>query len=166
MLRSSYLKRKGNLFYIRLVFSHMLNHTAEYVLRIAVYLTEHRDRGPVKASELATALSIPQNYLSKILHQLARDGLLVSLRGRAGGFRLARAPEHITLAEMVRGFDSVGEGRRCLLGKSECSDLTPCAAHDRWRELAAGHARFFHETTLAMLTGPARHHKTAATAEG
>lgn len=140
----------------------MLNQTAEYALRTAVYLTEHRDQTPLKASELAAALEIPQNYLSKILHQLARDGLLISLRGKAGGFRLARAPEHITLADIVRGFDSVGEGRRCLLGKPECMDLTPCAAHEHWRDLAAGHARFFHQTTLAMLVSSDRQQSAVA----
>ncbi len=129
----------------------MLNQTAEYALRTAVYLTEHRERGAVIASELATQLAIPSNYLSKILHQLARDGLLISQRGKAGGFRLARAPERITLAEVIEGFDPVGERRRCLLGKTMCSDRSPCAAHERWRDHSARHASFFHETTLAML---------------
>ncbi|MBP6771716.1 MAG: Rrf2 family transcriptional regulator [Gemmatimonadaceae bacterium] len=144
----------------------MLNQTAEYALRTAVYLTEHRDRGPLKASELATELSISQNYLSKVLHQLARDGLLISLRGKAGGFRLGRAPEQITLADVVRGFDSVGEGRRCLLGKVACTDLAPCPAHEHWRDLAAGHAKFFHETTLAMLVMHPRQHATAPPTDG
>ncbi len=134
----------------------MLNQTAEYALRTAVYLTEHREQGPVIASELATQLGIPSNYLSKILHQLAKDGLLISQRGRAGGFRLARVPERITLAEVIENFDPVGERRRCLLGKTVCGDRSPCPAHDRWRDHSAGHARFFHETTLAMLVPTAR----------
>ena len=129
----------------------MLNQTAEYALRTAVYLAEQRDRGPVAAGELASQLGIPQNYLSKILHQLARDGLLVSQRGKTGGFRLARNPELITLAQVVAGFDPVDARRGCLLGRPVCSDRTPCQAHDRWKEFSVGYASFFHQTTLAML---------------
>ena len=129
----------------------MLNQTAEYALRTAVYLAEQGERGPVVASEMAVALSIPSNYLSKILHQLARDGVLTSQRGKSGGFRLARAPEQITLTQVIAAFDPIDEKRRCLLGRTVCSDRTPCPAHERWREHAAGYAKFFHETTLAMV---------------
>ena len=129
----------------------MLNQTAEYALRTAVYLSEQRERGPVAAGELASRLDIPQNYLSKILHQLARDGLLVSQRGKTGGFRLARNPEQITLAQVVAGFDPVDARRGCLLGRPVCSDRSPCQAHDRWKEFSSGYTSFFHQTTLAML---------------
>lgn len=129
----------------------MLNQTAEYALRTAVYLTEQWEHGPVIASDLAAKLDIPANYLSKILHQLAKDGLLTSQRGKLGGFKLARPPEEITLTEVIAAFDPVDEQRRCLLGRPVCSDRTPCRAHNRWREHAAGFAKFFHETTLAML---------------
>ena len=50
----------------------MLNQTAQHALRAAVYLAEERERGHVVASELAAQFGIPSNYLSKILHQLAR----------------------------------------------------------------------------------------------
>ncbi|MBI2796571.1 MAG: Rrf2 family transcriptional regulator [Gemmatimonadetes bacterium] len=130
----------------------MLNQTAEYALRTAVYLAEHGGAGPVAAGELASQLDIPQNYLSKILHQLARDGLLVSQRGKTGGFRLARVPSQITLAQIVAGFDPVDARRGCLLGRPVCSDRTACQAHDRWKEFSVGYSSFFHHTTLAMLT--------------
>ena len=129
----------------------MLNLTAEYALRTAVFLTERREQGPVVASELATSLGIPANYLSKILHQLAKDGLLTSQRGKAGGFHLAKPPEEIRLVEVIAAFDPMDAERRCLLGRSACSDRNPCRAHDRWREHAVGLAKFFNETTLAML---------------
>lgn len=132
----------------------MLNQTAEYALRTAVLLAEQGASGSVPAAELAAQLDIPPNYLSKILHQLARDGLLVSQRGKTGGFRLARAPEQISLAQVVAGFDPVDARRGCLLGRPVCSDRTPCQAHHRWKEFSTGYSSFFHETTLAMLAQP------------
>ena len=129
----------------------MLSQTAEYALRAVLHLAQHADARPIRVHEMADALQIPQNYLSKILHQLARHGVLVSLRGKAGGFRLARAPDAVALTTIITPFDRVDERRRCLLGRPQCSDRTACAAHTRWKEVADTVAEFFRETTVADL---------------
>ena len=133
----------------------MLNQTAEYALRTAVYLAEHEGEGVVRSAKLATALGIPSNYLSKILHQLAKEEVLTSQRGKSGGFRLARDAGDITLADVVRPFDAVDARRSCLLGRHVCSDRTPCEAHRSWKDVSTRLASFFHETTLASLAGSA-----------
>lgn len=133
----------------------MLNQTAEYALRTAVLLAEHEaDDEAMRAADLAAALGIPANYLSKILHQLAREGLLESQRGKAGGFRLARPASRIRLAEVVGPFDEVDTRRGCLLGRPVCSDATPCQAHEKWKAIGASLADFFRNTTLAALVSP------------
>jgi Rrf2 family protein len=105
----------------------------------------------VRVGEMAASLRIPQNYLSKILHQLARHGVLVSLRGKAGGFQLAVSADRLALSTIIQPFDRVDERRRCLLGRPQCSDRTACAAHTRWKEVADTVAQFFRETTVADL---------------
>ena len=67
----------------------VLSQTAEYALRAVLTIAEEPGGQPVGAYRLADALGIPQNYLSKTLHQLARAGILDSTRGKLGGFRLA-----------------------------------------------------------------------------
>jgi Rrf2 family transcriptional regulator, iron-sulfur cluster assembly transcription factor len=129
----------------------MLNQTAEYALRTVVLLAQQDPESLVSVGELADALGIPQNYLSKILHQLTRAGVLSSQRGRSGGFRLARPASAIPLAEVIAPFDPVSGERTCLLGRTACSDHRPCAAHDRWKSVGAAVTRFFHETTVEML---------------
>lgn len=133
----------------------MLNQTAEYALRTAVLLAEHQE-APValRAADLAAQLGIPANYLSKILHQLARDGVLESQRGKAGGFRLARPAARIRLAEVVRPFDEIDTRRTCLLGRAVCSDAAPCQAHARWKAIGTSLAEFFGHTTLAEMLEP------------
>lgn len=128
----------------------MLSQTAEYALRAVLYVAQHGDRR-VQVSEMAGALRIPRNYLSKIVHTLARARVLESTRGKAGGFRLASAPNRLYVVEVVAPFDRVEETRRCLLGRPQCSDRTACAAHTRWKEVAERVARFFRETTVAEL---------------
>jgi Rrf2 family protein len=129
----------------------MLNQTAEYALRTAVFLAEQPPGSSWRAADLADRLGIPANYLSKILHQLARDGVLDSQRGRAGGFRLGKPAARVRLTDVVSPFDTVESRRGCLLGRPVCSDATPCQAHDRWKAIGASLADFFRTTTLASL---------------
>lgn len=129
----------------------MISQTAEYALRAVLYLAQHGDARPVRVGEMAESLRIPRNYLAKILHQLARHDVLVSLRGKAGGFRLAGSADELPLSTIITPFDRVDERRRCLLGRPQCSDRTACAAHTRWKEVADTVAEFFRETTVADL---------------
>ena len=129
----------------------MISQTAEYALRAILYLAQHGAERPVRVNEMAEALRIPRNYLSKILHQLTRHHVVVSLRGKAGGFRLASDPSELPLSVVVTPFDRVDERRRCLLGRPQCSDRTACAAHTRWKDVADTVAQFFRDTNVADL---------------
>lgn len=134
----------------------MLTRTGGYALHAALAIADMgRDGRAVRASEIAASLGIPSNYLSKILRSLAQDGVLASERGRTGGFRLARAPEKITLLEVVAGFDDLGRERQCLLGRGTCSDVGGCPAHKEWRAASAPAFHFFETRTLAdLMVGP------------
>lgn len=126
----------------------ILSQTAVYALRAMLHLAERPDDLPVRVDDIASALDVPRNYLSKILHVLARQGLLKSTRGPGGGFRLARSPGRTTLLEVAGHFDDM-DGERCLLGRPECRDDDPCPAHGQWKEVAAGLHAFFRNTTIA-----------------
>ena len=130
----------------------MLSQTARYALRAAVFIAERDRLSPMPVKEMAESLDIPRNYLSKILHRMAQVGLLTSTRGRGGGFRLSRAPDLVTLGEVIACLEpaDANEGR-CLLGRPECSDEDPCTAHQRWCTLRIEIDRFFEQTTLADL---------------
>jgi len=129
----------------------MISQTAEYALRAILYLAQYGAERPVRVNEMAESLRIPRNYLSKILHQLTRHRVVVSLRGKAGGFRLAGNPGALLLSAVITPFDRVDERRRCLLGRPQCSDRTACAAHTRWKDVADTVAQFFRDTTVADL---------------
>lgn len=129
----------------------ILSQTAEYALRAVVLLAQRGSDEPARVGELADALGIPQNYLSKTLNALARTRVLTSMRGKGGGFRLARPASEITLLEVIDPFDHFSTGRSCLMGKGECSDTDSCAAHATWKEVASKVISFFAKTTLADL---------------
>ena len=129
----------------------MLSSTAAYALRAVLYVAGTEAGGPVRVGEAAQALGLPQNYLAKVLHELARSGLLRSTRGKYGGFRLARSPADIALHSVSERFDGITTRRTCLLGRGDCSDRHPCLAHARWRAIGEDTARFFRETTVGQL---------------
>ena len=126
----------------------MLSGTAEYALRAVVCLARRPNHAPVRASDLAASVSVPRNYLGKVLHDLVRAGILKSTRGKNGGFQLAVDPGDLTLLQIVSLFDQIGERRRCLLGRPECSESDPCPVHHRWKECADHVQRFFTDTTV------------------
>ena len=136
----------------------ILSQTAQYAVRAIIYLSEHESEAPLRVDDIAGGLDVPRNYLSKILHVLARAGLLTSTRGPRGGFELARAAESLPLAEVVEHFDHTPDERQCLLGRESCSDRKPCHAHGRWKEVAVAVRSFLDETSIAELIedhGPA-----------
>ncbi|MEO8029727.1 MAG: Rrf2 family transcriptional regulator [Gemmatimonadota bacterium] len=129
----------------------MLSQSAEYAIRLAVELARMRDEQLVGANVLARRLTLPPGYCAKILQTLARQGILVSTRGKRGGFRLARSAADIGLSEIVAPFFDLTPGRRCLIGPHACSDKAVCAVHTSWKAVGADLAAFFRNTTLAML---------------
>ena len=138
----------------------MLSQTTEYALAAAVHLAGKGGCGPVRVDDIAEELGVPRNYLSKILHALARVGVLNSTRGPGGGFELAHDPADITLSDLVHPFEPglIGSNGDCLLGRERCRDDDPCAAHARWKDVRVAINSFFSDTTLGdlALTKPAK----------
>jgi Rrf2 family protein len=130
----------------------VLSHTAEYALRAVLYIAQHEtDTELVRSDVVADALDVPRNYLSKILHTLAREGVLLSSRGPTGGFRLARKPDAMPILHVVRAFDPLEGPRTCILGRPRCSDRNPCPAHGRWKSISDQVADFFRKTSVGDL---------------
>jgi Rrf2 family iron-sulfur cluster assembly transcriptional regulator len=130
----------------------ILSQTAVYALRATLCLAGHGPSARVRVDDIAAELAVPRNYLSKILHGLARAGVLVSSRGPGGGFELARPARELTLADVVEPFDELPEETGCLLGRTACSDRDPCAAHERWKGVSLSVKKFFRDTSIADLS--------------
>lgn len=130
----------------------MLSNSAEYALKAVLFIAGVPGNRPVRAAQVADELRIPSNYLSKILHELARAGLLESFRGRTGGFVLSRNPDDITLGDVVSCFDRITEpGGLCLLSRSGCDSKNPCSAHSRWSAVQETVRDFFNNTKISNL---------------
>jgi Rrf2 family protein len=129
----------------------MLSTTGEYALRAVLYLAQQPAERPTPANEVAQALSLPQNYLSKTLNRLAREGVLESLRGPRGGFRLARPAEELPVASIVGRSTTERGPRQCLLGDRPCGLAEPCVAHSYWQAWTGAVQTMMEGTTIADL---------------
>jgi FeS assembly SUF system regulator len=114
-----------------------------------------RDAPRHSASELAVALHLGLPTVSKVLKRLARHGLVVSIRGQRGGYCLARAPDRITLADVL---DAIEERP---FGLTECSALAgvcdiedSCRIRANWRSISDVVRRALEAVTLADMVEP------------
>lgn len=78
-----------------------LTRYTDYSLRVLIHLALHDDR-LCSIGEMSRTYDVSHNHLMKVVNALARDGFIQTVRGRAGGMRLARPPEEITVGEVVR----------------------------------------------------------------
>ena len=78
---------------------------ADYAIRAALELAAAEGDGPVNGEELARSQNIPAGFLSNILADLSRAGIVRTRRGREGGYQLARPAAEITVADILRAID-------------------------------------------------------------
>jgi len=86
---------------------------SDYTLRVLMFLALNRER-LATIPEMAAAYGISENHLMKVVHQLARSGVIESVRGKGGGVRLASAPEEIRLGRIVRASEGGAPIVECL----------------------------------------------------
>jgi Rrf2 family protein len=103
------------------------------------------------AGRIAQEIGAPQNYLGKLLQNLARVGLVQSQKGLGGGFRLAQDPRTISLFDVVDPIEHISRWSGCILGRGECSDEAPCAIHERWKKVRHAYLQMLRQTTIAEL---------------
>jgi Rrf2 family transcriptional regulator, nitric oxide-sensitive transcriptional repressor len=127
----------------------MFSQTNEYALRVVTYLAFHPDV-PCKNADIAKATQVPPGYLYKVLQILDRAGLVHGQRGMHGGFMLARAPEDISVYDIICAVDPLPRVESCPLHiDSHCEKL--CALHMRLDKAFATVEKAFRDSTVAEL---------------
>ena len=78
---------------------------SDYALRALIELASREGGDPVSAEELGRLQEIPHGFLQAILADLRRAGVVMSQRGQSGGWRMARGPETVSVADVIRAVD-------------------------------------------------------------
>ena len=95
---------------------------ADYAIRGASVLAEHYGEGPVSLEQICACRDVRKQYLSKIFASLVRAGLVVAVRGKRGGYVLAREPDKITLLEVVEAVQGPIRLNFCTHTPSRCRE--------------------------------------------
>jgi Rrf2 family protein len=80
----------------------MLSQRTRYTIRALLHLADHYGEGPVQLSQIAESQNIPSKFLTVMLSTMRRAGLVETMRGREGGYWLAKPPAEISYGEIVR----------------------------------------------------------------
>ena len=106
----------------------------EYGLRAIAYLVNQGPDAKISIAEISQSRQIPEPYLRKLLKPLIQKGIVVSIRGVAGGVMLGRPLEEITLLEVVEALEGPISLNTCLVHGASCQFIGDCGMHPVWSE--------------------------------
>lgn len=107
------------------------------------------------AADLAQATHVAEPTVSKLLKLLARHGLVTSARGVRGGYRLALAPENISMTDIIAALEGPLALTECGQSESSCSMEQHCDVRSHWLLINRAIRGALDQVTLAQLTTPA-----------
>jgi len=131
----------------------MFSQTSEYALRAMVCLADAGDK-QITTRKIAEQTRVPPNYLSKVILSLVRAGLVKSQRGLHGGAMLARAPEAISMLDVINAVEPLQHIDHCPLNLEQHQGLL-CPLHQRLEWAICQIEEALGSTTLADLLGDA-----------
>jgi Rrf2 family protein len=145
-----------------------LSTRGEYALRAMLVLgLQYNPDAVTRIQDISKAQNIPQRFLEQILNDLKSAKLVVSKRGIAGGYRLARAPHLITLAPIIRHIEGalapVGCASEHFYQKCSCPDERICALRSVMKEVREAIVNILEKVTVADLCERARQLRSTPT---
>ena len=133
-----------------------LNNTSQYAIRILSFIANNGIDRLISAKELSAVLDIPYKFLTKIMTDLVKLDFVISIRGREGGFKLARAASSISIMNILNAFNEFVDHERCILGIDHCvgsSSNKRCILHDQWSKPKAMIIEMYEGTTIENIEG-------------
>ena len=127
----------------------------EYALRALLVLGLNYDQSVVRIQTISEQQNIPKRFLEQILNDLKSAGVVQSRRGVAGGYRLSRPPEQISLAVIIRHIEGALAPVSCVserfYEKCSCPDESRCAIRSVMKEVREAVVRIAERLTIADL---------------
>jgi len=121
-----------------------------YAVTAMLDLALHADQGPVSLADISGRQGISLSYLEQLFAKLRRFGLVESVRGPGGGYRLGAADDSIFIAQVVDAVSESLDTTRCNQ-KADCQNGETCLTHHLWSDLSDRIHDFLSEISLADL---------------
>ncbi len=113
----------------------MITTKGRNALKVMIDLAQHAGEGYISLADVSERVRESQKYLESTVSQLSQKGLILSARGKTGGYMLARAAESYTVAEIITAAEGSLAPVSCLDGEMTCENAESCLSLPLWREL-------------------------------
>ncbi len=127
----------------------MISSRGRYALRMLADLAGQEPGSYVPLKEVSARQGISPKYSESIMAALSKGGLVEGIHGKGGGYRLTRAPEDVTLAEVLQLTEGSLAPVACLEGGARCAH--PCSTFPVWERLEQLVTDYLQSVTLADL---------------
>ena len=121
-----------------------------FAVTAMIDLALHHGSGPVTLSAISERQKISLSYLEQLFGKLRRKSLVESVRGPGGGYRVARALDEISVAQIIQAVDEPIDATQCG-GLENCQDDHRCMTHELWSNLNKRIQEYLRAVTLASL---------------
>jgi Rrf2 family transcriptional regulator, cysteine metabolism repressor len=130
-----------------------ISQKTQYAVRAVFELAKRQGRGATKISEIAEAQAIPQRFLENILNHLKGGGFVESVRGKEGGYLLARPAKELTVGQVLRFVEGPLSPVECIVDgkKVPCSMYGHCAFRSLWKRAETALEEVYDGTTFDEL---------------
>ena len=131
----------------------ILSKLADYGVIVATHLAANPER-QMTAAVMAKDTSLPRATVAKVLKALAHGGIVTGARGAAGGYRLARAGNAISVADVVAAIDGAMGVTQCTVHDTDCNRSHFCATRPHWQRINVAVNTALGAITLAEMSNP------------
>ena len=127
-----------------------LTSKGRYAVTAMLDVALHAKEGPVPLADISERQGISLSYLEQLFSKLRKAGLVASVRGPGGGYRLGLSADNIAVGMVISAVDESVDATKCH-GKEGCQGGTRCLTHTLWRDLSSRISSFLDGITLGEL---------------
>ncbi|MBE4572714.1 Fe-S cluster assembly transcriptional regulator IscR [Vibrio navarrensis] len=127
-----------------------LTSKGRYAVTAMLDVALHSQKSPVPLADISERQGISLSYLEQLFSKLRKAGLVASVRGPGGGYRLGADAFSISIGTVIAAVDESVDATKCQ-GKGDCQGGTRCLTHTLWRDLSSRISDFLNNITLGEL---------------
>lgn len=127
-----------------------LTSKGRYAVTAMLDVAIHANSGPVPLADISERQGISLSYLEQLFSRLRKHGLVNSVRGPGGGYRLGRSSAEIAVADVIVAVDESVDATKCM-GQGNCQGGHQCLTHTLWSDLSHRIEDFLQSISLAEL---------------
>lgn len=107
--------------------------SVEYALKSIIYINNNYINKSIKPENISLELNLPKAYISKLLQNVVKSGILVSSKGKNGGF--IPGNNDLLVSDLINSIEGCDKRDNCIMGISKCGDENPCPMHQYFKPI-------------------------------